>query len=326
MSYRLGKTLLSRLIQLLFVVWATGTLTFIMMRSIGGDMAYRIAASRYGYDATNQAAAELVKAELGLDLPWYQSYFHWLFDLAQLNLGKSLVTGQSVWKELSHQFGHTLTLAVVALCLSLLISLPIGIWAGLRAGGTLDRLTIVLSTAIRSIPAFMMGILLIIVFAINLKWLPVAGYGTPWHYILPALTLAVGLAGLSIRITRHTVASVVASEYYEFSRLKGLSNYQTFIRHGIRNIAIPIIAFHTAQLVYFVEGVVIVESVFAWPGSGHALVHAIFARDIPMIQGTALLIGALFVVLNAVVDVINGHLDPRIQTHKRQKPKAHALI
>lgn len=115
MSYRLGKALLSRLIQLLFVVWATGTLTFIMMKSIGGDMAYRIAASRYGYDATNQAAAELVKTELGLDFPWHISYFYWLFDLLQLNLGNSLVTGQSVWKELSHQFGHTLGLAVVAL-------------------------------------------------------------------------------------------------------------------------------------------------------------------------------------------------------------------
>lgn len=310
----MAKTLLHRLVQLIFVVWATGTLTFIMMRNLGGDMAYRIAASRYGYDATNQSAANLVKAELGLDLPWYHSYLHWLLDLVQLNLGNSLVTAQSVWAEIYHQFGHTLTLAIVALLLSLIISLPIGILAGLKAGGIIDRSTIVLSTTIRSTPAFMMGILLIIVFSIKLSWFPVAGYGTMWHYVLPALTLAIGLSGLSIRIIRHTVADVVASDYYQFSKLKGLSNSQTFMRHGVRNIAIPIIAFYTAQLVYFIEGVVIVESVFAWPGSGHALVHAIFARDIPMIQGTALVIGAIFVILNTTVDLINGYLDPRIQS------------
>lgn len=305
------KQLFSRFIQLILVVWSVGTLTFILMQSLPGDMAYRIAASRYGYDQVTASSASQVRAELGLDLPWYEQYLAWFGDLVQLDLGKSLVSGTAVWDEIAHQFGHTLSLAVVALVISLIIAPPIGVLAALRPNGVFDRISLLVATLLRSAPSFIIGVVLITIFAVQLKWLPAIGYGKPIHYILPALTLALGLSAVSIRVSRNAAVAVLDSDFYQFAKLKGLSKWQTFRRHGIRNIAIPIVAYHGVQLIYLIEGVVIVESLFAWPGIGHALVHAIIARDIPMIQGSALVMGGLFVVLNAILDIINHHIDPR---------------
>ncbi|STZ55709.1 Glutathione transport system permease protein gsiC [Moraxella lacunata] len=309
------KLLTSRLIQLLLVVWSVGTLTFVLMRSLPGDMAYRIAASRYGYDQVTASSANQVRAELGLDLPWYEQYIAWFGDLLRLDLGNSLVSGASVWDEIAHQFGHTLSLAFVALIISLIIAPPIGILSALRPNGVFDRFTLFIATLLRSAPAFIIGVLLITIFAVHLKWLPAIGYGKPINYVLPALTLALGLSAVSIRVSRNAAVAVLDSTFYEFAKLKGLSPWQAFRRHGVRNIAIPIVAYHGVQLIYLIEGVVIVESLFAWPGIGHALVHAIIARDIPMIQGSALVMGGLFVMLNAILDVINRYIDPRYEAH-----------
>lgn len=307
------KIIVNRLLQLLLVIWSVGTLTFILTRSLPGDMAYRIAASRYGYDQTDSAAAALVRSELGLDQAWWHSYFNWLWDLLQLNLGNSLVSGEKVWSLIEHEFGHTLALAIVALLLALLIGPPLGLLAAQKPNGFFDRFTLILSTGLRSLPAFIIGIGLITVFSVQLQWLPAAGYGSWQHFLLPALTLALGLSAVSVRVSRNAMVAVNATEYYQFSRLKGLNNKLSFWRHGLRNVAIPILAYHSVQLIYLIEGVVIVESLFAWPGSGHALIHAIIARDVPMIQGTALIMGGIFVLLNMLVDLLNSLIDPRIR-------------
>ena len=307
--------LAKRLMQLLLVIWSVGTLTFVLTRLLPGDMAYRIAASRYGYDQTDSSAAALVQAELGLDLPWWRSYVSWLTDLLQLNLGKSLVSGESVWALIGHQFGHTFALALVALLLAFLIGPPLGLLAAMKPQGLFDRFTLIFSTLLRSFPAFIIGIALITLFSVQLKWLPAAGYGELQHFFLPALTLALGLSAVSIRVSRNAMVAVATSEYYQLSRLKGLNKTLRFVRHGLRNVAIPILAYHSVQLIYLIEGVVIVESLFAWPGSGHALVHAVIARDVPMIQGTALIMGAIFVLLNMAVDMLNRLIDPRIRYH-----------
>lgn len=307
------RILLRRLTQLLLVIWSVGTLTFIITRQLSGDMAYRIAASRYGYDQADSIAAEAVRAELALDQPWWQSYFSWLGDLLQFNLGKSLVTGDSVWAEIQHQFGHTLSLAIVALILAILIGPTLGLLAARKPNGFFDRLTLLFSTLFRSVPAFIIAIGLITLFSAQLKWLPAGGYGSWQHFILPALTLAIGLSAVSVRVTRSAMVQVKSAEFYQFSQLKGLDRWKTFVRHGLPNIAVPVIAYHAVQLVYLIEGVVVVESLFAWPGSGHALVHAIIARDVPMIQGTTLVMGGLFVVLNTLADLLSAWIDPRIK-------------
>ena len=211
--------------------------------------------------------------------------------------------------------GHTLALALVALLLAFLIGPPLGLVAAMKPQGLFDRFTLIFSTLLRSFPAFIIGIALITLFSVQLKWLPAAGYGELQHFFLPALTLALGLSAVSIRVSRNAMVAVATSEYYQFSRLKGLNKTLRFVRHGLRNVAIPILAYHSVQLIYLIEGVVIVESLFAWPGSGHALVHAVIARDVPMIQGTALIMGAIFVLLNMAVDMLNRLIDPRIRYH-----------
>lgn len=309
------KLIFGRLIQLALVVWSVGTLTFILTRSLPGDMAYRIAASRYGYDQVDAAAADFVRAELGLDKPWYHGYFGWFGDLLQGNLGKSLVSGESVWTEVAHQFGHTLNLALVALAISLIVAPALGLAIAQKPNGIADKISLIISTLIRSLPIFIIGVALILIFSVKLKWFPAAGYGTTAHFVLPALTLAIGLIAVSVRVSRNAMVKVVNSDYYQYARHKGLTDWQVFTRHGLRNVAIPIIAYHSVQLIYLIEGVVIVESLFAWPGSGHALVHAIIARDIPIVQGTALVMGGLFVLLNLCVDMMMVMIDPRIENN-----------
>lgn len=307
----LGGLLLQRLFQAGLVAWMVGTLTFVLTRSLPGDMAYRIAAGRYGHDMVNTSAAEAVRAELALDQPALGAYVGWLWDLIQLDLGRSLVSGEPVVAELWHQLGHSLGLAALAVLLSLLLGPPLGLLAGLKPNGMLDRVSEVAASVLRALPPFAVGLILILIFSVTLGWLPAAGHGRSAHGVLPALTLALALAAISSRVARNAMADVSQSAYYAFSRTKGLGERLSFLRHGLRNAAVPVVAYLGVQFVYLIEGVVVVETLFAWPGIGHALVHAIVARDVPMIQGTALVMGLMFVALNTVVDLLCHWLDPR---------------
>lgn len=302
--------LMKRLMQLVAVAWGVGTLTFVLMRALPGDMAYRIAASRYGMDAVDTQAADMVREELGLNQSGWSTYWQWLGDLMQWNLGKSLVSGQPVSDSLWHMLGHSLLLAVSGMVLAALIAIPLGL-ASACYGGWLNRITLMLSTGMRALPVFVIGLLAVLVFALELNWLPVAGFGTPAHLVLPALTLGISLAAISNRVVHTEAVRVFNASFYEFAQTKGLSTWRSFLRHGVRNMAVPIVAFFGVQLITVVEGVVMIESLFSWPGIGHGLAHAIFARDIPLIQGAAMMMGILFVGLNTLVDLACHWLDPR---------------
>lgn len=307
----MSKAILNRLIQAVLVAFMVGLICFVMTRSLPGDLAYRIAAGRYGFDVVDSAAAAKVAAELDLGKPAIVALFDWMSDLLRFDLGTSLVTGKPVIEEIGMQLGHTIELALAAIVLSLFIGPPLGILAGLRPGGVLDRTLMLVSTGLRALPQFVVGLILIIVFGITLNVLPAAGHTHGAHLVLPALTLALGLAAVSNRVARDAMVAVSRSPYYAFGRTKGLSEWQVFTRHGLRNVAVPIVTYLGVQFVYLVEGVVVVETLFAWPGIGHALVHAIFGRDVPMIQGTALVMGLMFVALNALVDLFCHCVDPR---------------
>lgn len=306
--------LLNRLVQAAMVAIIVGVSTFAMMRALPGDAAYRIAAGRYGYDNVTAAAADAVRAELGLDAHWFPALMQWLGDLVRLDFGVSLVSGQPVMQEIVHQLGASLWLALAAVGLSLLIGPPLGILAGLRAGGMLDRTLLVVSTGLKSIPQFLMALILILILSVQMGWLPAAGYGQPRHFILPALALALGLAAVNARITRDAMARITAMPFYRFAGWKGLSHGQVLRRHGLRNVAVPLLTYLGLQFVTLVEGVVVIESIVGWPGIGHALVHAVFARDVPMVQGTALVLGLGFVLINTVIDLTVRRIDPRGRT------------
>ncbi|EJM95634.1 ABC-type dipeptide/oligopeptide/nickel transport system, permease component [Herbaspirillum sp. YR522] len=303
--------LMRRLLQALLVALLVGTLCFFMTRMLPGDMAYRIAAARYGYDMVDAAAAEAVRHELGLDRPLLAALCDWWVRLLQFDLGRSQVTAQPVMTEIVQQLGPTLRLSLLALALSLLIGPTLGVLAGLRPGGWIDRITLAVSVVLRSLPSFLLGLILVLLFSVRLGALPAAGHDDHASIVLPALTLALGLAAVSCRVAREAMVAVRNCAYFDFALGKGLDLWQAMARHGVRNVAVPVVAYLGVQLVTLVEGVVLVETIFAWPGIGHALVHAIFGRDVPMIQGAALVLGLLFVVLNALVDLACTLLDPR---------------
>jgi peptide/nickel transport system permease protein len=300
-----------RAAQAVLLAASVGLLCFFLLRWLPGDMAYRIAAERYGYDMVTTAAAEAVRAELGLDRPWSAALAEWGGQLLRGDLGRSWASGRPVAVEVGHQLGHTLQLGGSALLLSLLLGPPLGLLAGLRPGGWLDRATLAAALALRALPPFVLGLGLVLLLSVRLGALPAAGPDGHGGLLLPAATLALGLAALSCRITRDAMRAVAASPYYAFARTKGLGARAALLRHGLRNVGVPVVAYLGVQLAFLVEGVVVVETLFAWPGIGHALVHAIFGRDVPMIQGTAMAMGLLFVGLNAVVDLACLAIDPR---------------
>ncbi|GIG41715.1 ABC transporter permease [Cellulomonas phragmiteti] len=303
--------LVRRALQAVGVVVAVTTACFAIMHTLPGDAAYRIAAGRYGYDFVTAASAEAVRAELGLDRPPWQQLVGWWGDAARLQLGTSLVTGADVRHEVLHGLGHTLQLAGLALLLASVLGIAAGAAAAHRPGGAVDRLVGTWVVLARSLPPFVVGLLLVVLLAVQAGLLPVAGSGTPAHAVLPALTLAVGLSGLVARVTRDAVVHVRSSEYVRFAQTRGLGAGAVLRRHVLRNVGTTLVAYLGVQALVLVEGVIVVESVFAWPGIGHTLVHGVFWRDVPVIQGTAIALALAVVAVNTVVDVATLLLDPR---------------
>ena len=308
---RVAAVLVRRGLQATLVAVLVGTLCFLLLRALPGDMAFRIAASRYGYDLVDARAAAMVQTELGLDRPALAQLGAWLLALVRGDLGVSLVSNQRVAAEVAHQLGATLQLAVAAMLPAAIVGPVLGLVAGLRPGGAADRIGLVAAAMLRALPSFAIGVGLMLVFAGWLDWLPASDDGSPAGIVLPALTLALGLAAASSRIARDATVAAVNAPHFAFARLKGLSKVQTVRRHVLRNAAVPVVAYLGLQFALLIEGVVVVEALFSWPGIGHAVVHAVLARDVPMVQGTVLVLAMGFVALNALTDLAVSLLDPR---------------
>ena len=302
----------TRLLQLVAVILIVGTISFALMYFLPGDPALRIAAGRYGPDMMDNAVSDMVRVELGLDQPVIVRFLAWMGDLVRFDLGHSLVSGAPVIHEIALQLGYTLWLAVLAFVLALVIGPVIGAIAGLFPGSVFDRVSLLVAVALRAVPPFVLAIVFMMVFGVTLRWFPTAGFGGWSNMVLPSFTLALGLAAMSSRVMRDAMSTVATSPYFAHGRYKGLSDSTVVMRHGMRNASLPVVTYLGLQMVYLVEGVVVVESIFAFPGIGHALVHAIIARDVPMVQGTALAMGGLFVLLNIIVDLMCLRLDPRL--------------
>lgn len=308
---RLSGVLAQRSGQALGVGLVVSVLCFLAVQRLPGDAAYRIAAGRYGYDLVTTKSAEAVSAELGLDRPAWRQLLDWLAAVPRLDLGESMVTSRPVTTELAHHLAGTLQLAAAALVVALLLGVPLGLLAARRPGGLLDRAATAWVASVRALPPFLLGLLLVVVFSVHLGLLPAAGDGTLASLVLPATTLGAGLSGLVARMTRDVVVEVRASEYVGFARTKGLADGAVTRRHVVRNAAVALVPYLGAQAILLVEGVVVVESLFAWDGLGHALVHAVFWRDVPVLQGTALVLGLVVVAINTAVDLAVVWLDPR---------------
>jgi peptide/nickel transport system permease protein len=307
----LQRTILSRLAQAVLTAWVLASLCFAMTHALPGDTALRVAAARMGEDRLTQEAADRIRREEGLDRPILVQYATWMGRLATGDLGRSLVSRRPVAEELAYHARFTFALGAVGWLLSYVIALPLGIWAGFRPGGMVDRMTTGFAVLLASMPSFLTGIALITVFALTLRWLPPAGFRTEPHMVLPALTLALGLAAFSVRVIRSAIVEVRGAFYMTFARIRGLGAAAAFRHHGVRNAAVPVVTFAALQFAFVVDGFVIVETLFNYPGLGELLVKALLARDVPVIMGVALLIGLLYAVLNLVADILCLQLDPR---------------
>ncbi len=309
--HQIVRLVASRLGQAAATALVLATLCFAFVHALPGDLALRIAAARIGDDRLTTEAADRIRVEEGLDRPIISQYADWMGRLALGDLGRSLVTRKPVVDELARRIRISLPLAALGWLLSYALALPLGVVAGLRPGGWVDRVTNLVAVALAALPPFLVGIGLVSVFALSLRWLPPAGDRTGAHMVLPALTLALGLAAYSVRIVRNAVALVRAEFYMTFSRIRGLGARDAFGRHGVRNAAIPITTFAALQLASVLDGFVIVEVLFAYPGLGDLLIKALLARDIPVIMGAGLVMGMTFAVLNLLADLLCLWLDPR---------------
>jgi len=301
----------TRALQAVLTAWLLASLCFAFMHALPGDTALRIAAARIGEERVTTETAERIRREEGLDQPIARQYARWLGRLAQGDLGQSLVSRKPVWEELAYHGRFTLGLGALGWLLSYLIALPLGLACGFRPGGWLDRATNTVAVALASLPTFMVGIGLVFIFSLSLRWLPPAGFRTPAHLALPAVTLALGLAAFSVRIIRNAVVEVRGAFYMTFARIRGRSAASAFGHHGVRNAAIPVATFAALQFAYMVDGFVVVETLFNYPGLGELLVKALLARDIPVVMGAGLLIGLMYAVVNLAADLLCLKLDPR---------------
>jgi peptide/nickel transport system permease protein len=308
---RTVRILGARLAQACGVALMVSVVCFLVVQQLPGDAAYRIAAGRYGADLVDSAAAQGVRQELGLDRPMWQQLGDWCADLFTLDLGRSLVTSRTVVDELGPALLATLQLAATALVGAVLIGAVLGTAAARRPGGVVDRLCAAWVAGSRALPPFLLGIGLMVVLSERAGWVSAAGGDGLSALALPALTLAICLSGLFARIIRDAVIEVTQSAYVQFARTKGLPERVVVLRHAIRNALVAVVPYVGVQAVILVEGVVVVESLFSWDGLGHALVHAVFWRDVPVLQGASLVLALVIVAINTGVDLAVAALDPR---------------
>ncbi len=309
---------LSRRLAHLALVWLGITiLAFVLANLAPGDPAQMILIRRTGEIPSEEAIGRL-RSQLGLDDPLPVRYGRWLTHAARGDFGTSYQTGEPVVRELSDRFPATLELGVTAVLLGLVVSLPLGMLAALRRDTLLDHGSRLLALAGASMPSFWLGYLLILLFAVTLGLLPVAGRGGWAHLVLPALTLSLGDAASLTRLTRSLLLEELGEDYVRTARAKGMPGWRVATRHALRNALNPIVTLTGLRLGRLLGQAAIVETVFAWPGIGRYLVDSIYDRDYPVIQGFVLYMGTVFVVLNLLVDLAYMWLDPRVELAGRR--------
>lgn len=297
-----------RLFFAIFVMWGAVTVIFIIMRVVPGDPVSVL----LGPDATREQVAA-GRESFGLDEPMLTQYAIFLQDAVRLDFGDSLRMGGSALEAVLDRLPATVQLGFSAMALALLLGFPLGILAALRPRSLLDRVISAFSLAGQSIPNFWVGIMLILIMARTLNVLPSSGNATWRHFLLPSVTLALPFLSVLIRLIRSGLLEVMHEGYIQTARAKGFSERIVILRHGIRNALIPVVTVVGLQFGALLSGTVIVETVFAWPGVGRLLVASIFARDYAVVQAAIFLIAGTFLLLNLLVDVLYGYLDPRVR-------------
>ena len=297
-----------RLVLTIPVLLGVATLVFSLIHLIPGDPAQ----SMLGESAAPSDVEDL-RHRLGLDEPLIVQYGAFLKGLVTGSLGVSLRTGEPVASQIAERLPATFELALAAMIVAIVISIPLGVAAAVFRGTAVDHTAMTLALAGISIPNFWLGPLLAIIFGVELGWLPVSGRGGLDHLVLPAVSLGAALAAILARMTRATVLEELREQYVLAARARGASRIRAVFRHACRNSLIPVITLVGLQFGAVLTGAVITETIFSWPGIGRLLIQSIGFRDYPLVQGCILLIAVTYVGVNLLTDLVYGYLDPRIR-------------
>ncbi|HMN94818.1 MAG TPA: ABC transporter permease [Hydrogenophaga sp.] len=318
--------ILRRLAQAVIVMISVAFIAFMLFQYVGDPVVFLL-----GQDATPEQIREL-RADLGLDKPFFYQFAAFLGNAVQGEFGLSLRQGAKVSRLIAERFPATLELALVAAGLALLIGIPMGVYAALKRGTFLSQVFMTVSLLGVSLPTFLIGILLILVFAVNLGWFPSFGRGEVtavggwttglltakgWHHItLPAITLAIFQLTLIMRLVRAEMLEVLRTDYIKFARARGLTNRAVHFGHALKNTLVPVMTITGLQLGGLIAFAIITETVFQWPGMGLLFIQAVTFADIPVMAAYLCLIALIFVVINLIVDLLYFAVDPRLRVER----------
>lgn len=309
MTYFLAK----RLAIGLLTIWGVVTAVFVVIRLAPGDQA----TVALGPDATAEEIAAL-RHTLGLDQSVLVQYLSYLGDVVRLDFGESYRFGRPAMDAVVERFPATIQLTVAATAIAIVAGLVLGVVAGHRPGGVLDRVVSTFALGMQALPPFWIGIMFILIFALQLQVLPSAGGGSFANLVLPAITLSIPFTALVARMTRSSVAETMSEALVQTARAKGLTETQVLSGHVLKNSLIPVVTVIGLQVGTLLGGAVVIETVFAWPGLGSLLVSAVGNRDYAVVQAATVLIAICVIVLNLAADVVNAKLDPRIRLEARR--------
>jgi peptide/nickel transport system permease protein len=312
----MGRYILQRLAGMLAVMFTVVTIVFIIVRIAPGDPA----AVMLGPDASAQDISQL-RARLGIDQPLPIQYALFLGQLIRGDLGESIFLNRPVLSALADRAEPTFFLTLFAIAIASAIAIPIGILSAYRRGSLFDQATTTVAMLAASIPSFWLGLLLIQYFAVRFGVFPVSGYGGPgaslatrlYHLVLPALALGIVSSALILRFTRASMLDVLNDDYVRTARSKGMGEFRVVMKHAFKNALIPVLTVIGLTAALLVSGAVVTETVFGLPGIGSLVVSAVLRRDYPVIQGALLIIAALYVLINFVIDMLYLVIDPRVK-------------
>lgn len=301
------RYIIKRVLKAIFTIWAVYTLVFFLTRVTGDPIEWLTLAG------ASDSAKEILRENLGLDLPLWEQYIKSFVGLFTGDVGTSYYYARSVSDLFAERIGPTLSLGGIVLVITVVIGVPLGVAAAVRHNSLMDRVTMSMAIIGSTMPNFILGILLIFIFSLKLRVLPSGGIGTPAHFIMPIIALSVGPIASVARLTRSSLLDVINQEYLDCARAKGMREWKVVLKHGLRNALIPVITILGAQLSALIGGSVVVETVFAWPGIGTLIVASAQQRDFPVVIFGVLVIAASVTFVNLLVDISYCLLDPRIR-------------
>lgn len=303
------KYILKRILLLIPVILGVSFLVFTIMSFTPGDPAQLI----LGESAPKQAVEQL-RLEMGLNDPFIVQYFRFVKNAMVGNFGQSYTTGRAVFGEIFSRFPNTLILAVLGTIIAICIGIPLGILSATRQYTLVDSISMIGALLGVSMPVFWLGLMLILTFAVNLRWLPSGGFTGFKSLILPSITLGVGSAAIITRMTRSSMLEVIRQDYIRTARAKGVSEKVVISKHALKNALIPVITVAGLQFGGLLGGAVLTESVYSWPGVGRMMVDAIRQKDTPMVLAAVIFLAITFSIVNLVVDILYAYVDPRIKS------------